>query len=163
MSRQVTAIFNDRASAAAAVDRLVAAGFAREDISALMSDATRGRHFDVESASKAPEGVAVGAGVGGVLGAITAGLVAVGTVAVPGLGLFAAGPIVAALAGAGAGGAAGGMVGGFVGMGMPEHEARMHLDELKEGSILLGVHAHNDRVTAARDILENAGGRHIHG
>ncbi|MGH7658361.1 MAG: hypothetical protein ACREL6_09005, partial [Gemmatimonadales bacterium] len=76
MSKQVTAIFGDRASAATAVDRLVAAGFARDDISALMSDATRGRHFDVESSTKAPEGAAVGAGLGGVLGAIAAGLVA---------------------------------------------------------------------------------------
>lgn len=163
MSKQVTAIFGDRASAASAVDRLVAAGFARDDISALMSDATRGRHFDVESSTKAPEGAAVGAGLGGVLGAIAAGLVAVGTVAVPGVGFFAAGPIVAALAGAGAGGAAGGLMGGLVGMGIPEHEARLHLDELKEGSILLGVQAHDDRAVTARDIMRNAGGKHVHG
>lgn len=162
MAKQVTAIFDDRESAAAAVDRLMAAGFSRDDISALMSDATRGRHFDVESSTKAPEGAAVGAGLGGVLGAIAAGVVAIGTVAVPGVGFFAAGPVVAALAGAGAGGAAGGLMGGLVGLGIPEHEAKLRLDELKKGSILLGVHAHDGRADAARDIMKDADGRNVY-
>jgi hypothetical protein len=38
--------------------------------------------------------------------------------------LIAAGPVVAALAGAGAAGATGGLVGGLIGAGIPEVEAK---------------------------------------
>src|ERR1043166_8389593 len=109
MSKRITGLFNNRSSASNAVDRLLNAGISRDDISLLMSDATRGREFSFAAASKAPEGAATGASIGGAIGAIAAGLAAVGTIAIPGLGLVAAGPILAALAGAGAGGVAGGI------------------------------------------------------
>jgi len=73
-----------------------------------MSDATRGREFALTMATKAPEGAATGATVGGALGAIAAGLVVLGVIAIPGLAIVAAGPVVATLAGLGAGAAAGG-------------------------------------------------------
>jgi len=54
-------------------------------------------------ASKGPEGVAAGVGSGAVLGGALGWLVGMGALAIPGIGPFiAAGPIVAALAGAGA-------------------------------------------------------------
>ena len=54
--------------------------------------------------------------VGGGLG----WLAGIGALAIPGLGPFiAAGPIMAALAGAGVGGAVGGLTGALVGMGIP--------------------------------------------
>lgn len=163
MAKNVTAIYKDRKAAAVAVNQLLADGFSRDDVSVLMSDATRGREFAVESHSKAPEGAAVGAATGGVLGAVAAGLVAIGVIAAPGIGLVAAGPIVAALAGAGAGGAVGSLAGSLVGMGLPEHEAKLLADEIKEGSFLIGVHAHDDRADAAKKIFEETGGKHIHG
>ena len=47
-------------------------------------------------------------------------LVGIGALAIPGLGPFiAAGPIVAALAGAGVGGTVGGIAGALIGMGIP--------------------------------------------
>src|SRR5262245_35064816 len=119
MAHLVTGIFANRASAELAVDQLMASGYSRDDISVLMSDATRGREFGITEDSKAPEGAATGAAVGGVLGAIAAGLISVGIIAIPGVGLVAAGPIIAALAGAGAGGAAGGLLGALIGAGIP--------------------------------------------
>lgn len=161
MAQLITGLFSSRPAAEVAVDQLVEAGFSREDISVLMSDATRGREFAMTTDSKAPEGAATGAAIGGVLGAIAAGLVSVGIIALPGIGLVAAGPIIAALAGAGAGGAAGGLLGALAGAGIPEHEAKFFSEEIEKGGILVGVFAHDDRSARAREIFANAGAESI--
>ena len=162
MSKQVTALYKDRVSAANALDKLTAeGGIAAEDISVLMSEETRGREFEMQAATKAPEGAATGAATGGVLGAVAASLVAVGAVAAPGIGLLAAGPIVAGLAGAGAGAAAGGVLGGLAGLGFPEHEAKLVSKEISGGALLLGVQAHEDRVEAVKKALADTGGSHV--
>jgi len=161
VSKLVTAIFNSRSAAEQAVEELIKSGFAREDISLLMSETTRGREFAVKKTSKVPEGAATGMTVGGVVGAVAAGLAAVGTIAVPGLALVAAGPLVAALAGLGAGAAAGGLTGALIGLGIPEHEAKFYDKELEKGGILVGVYAHDDKNKLARDILESAGAEKV--
>jgi len=74
MATLVSGLFRSRASAERAVEDLVHYGWARDDISLLMSDATRGREFGLSMATKAPEGAATGATIGGVLGAVAAGL-----------------------------------------------------------------------------------------
>lgn len=161
MATLVTGLFKSRADAERAVEDLLHYGFTRDDISLLMSDATRGREFAMQMATKAPEGAAAGATIGGVLGAIAAGLVALGIVAVPGVGLVAAGPIVATLAGLGAGAAAGGLTGALIGLGIPEHEAKFFHEEIERGGILVGVYAHDDRAPHARKILEAAGAQRV--
>ena len=157
MSKLITGLFRDKTSAELAIERLMAAGITREDISLLMSAETQGREFGIDEATKAPEGAATGAVAGGALGALAAGLVAIGVIAAPGIGLVAAGPLLAALAGAGAGGAAGGIIGALVGAGIPEHEAEVYADEIQGGVILLGVTAHDDRADAVKEVIENAG------
>jgi len=157
MSKLITGIFTSRARAEQAVDELMRQGFSPEDVSLLMSESTRGREFAVKRSTKAPEGAATGAALGGVLGAVAAGLAAAGTIAVPGLSLVAAGPMVAALTGLGVGAAAGGLTGALIGLGIPEHEAKFYAKEIEKGGILVGVYAHNDRVEAARDTLNAAG------
>jgi hypothetical protein len=126
-----------------------------------MSDMTRGREFGIQMSTKAPEGAATGATVGGILGAVTAGLAAIGTLVIPGLPLIAAGPIVAVLAGLGAGAAAGGVTGALIGLGMPEHEAKLYNDAIQRGGILVGVYAHDDRKVTAKKILDAAGAEKI--
>jgi hypothetical protein len=161
MATLVSGLFNNRADAERGVEDLIHYGWSRDDISLLMSDATRGREFGLAMATKAPEGAATGATIGGVIGAVAAGLVALGIIAVPGLGLVAAGPIVAALAGLGAGAAAGGLTGALIGLGIPEHEAKFYNEEIEKGGILVGVYTHDDRADQARKILEAAGAERV--
>lgn len=161
MAKLVTGLFKTRSSAERAVDSLVNDGYPREDISLLMSDATRGREFALQMATKAPEGAATGATVGGALGAIAAGLVVLGVIAIPGLAIVAAGPVVATLAGLGAGAAAGGLAGALIGMGIPEHEAKFYNEAIEKGGILLGVYAHDDRAGQAKKILEASGAEKV--
>ena len=161
MAKLVTGLFKSRSDAQRAVESLVDNGYPREDISLLMSDATRGREFALQMATKAPEGAAAGATIGGALGAIAAGLVALGIIVVPGLALVAAGPIIATLAGLGAGAAAGGVTGALIGAGLPEHEAKFYNEAIERGGILVGVYAHDDRAAQAGKILEAAGAEKV--
>ena len=147
-SKVMTGMFRDRDSAERAYSSLTSRGYTKDDVNVLMSDATRKKHFaddpDTELGSKALEGAAVGAGIGGTLGAILAGVAAVGTLAIPGVGLIAAGPIAAALAGLGAGAATGGLVGALVGAGIPEERAKLYDQGIREGGIVMGVEPRSD-------------------
>jgi hypothetical protein len=97
---------------------------------------------ETELGTMAVEGAGIGAGIGGTIGAIVAGFAAVGTVlALPGIGLFMAGPVVAALVGAGAGAATGGLVGALVGWGIPEERVKSYEEGLQGGGILMAVRA----------------------
>ena len=142
MAKLVTGLFKTRTAAEAAVDAVIKRGYTRDDISVLMSDATKSKEFAIEQGTRAGDGAALGGALGGVAGATLAAILAVGTsVALPGLGLVIAGPIVAALAGAGAGGATGGLIGALVGAGIPEHRAKVYDAGIRSGGILIGIEA----------------------
>jgi hypothetical protein len=163
MAKLVTGLFKTRVAAEAAVDALIKRGYTREEISVLMSDATRSKEFAIETGTHAAQGAGIGGAVGGTLGAVIAAIVAVGTnVALPGLGLVIAGPLVAALAGAGAGGAAGGLVGALVGVGIPEHRAKVYEAGLHGGGILIGVEAKSDEdADVLERLLADLGAEHV--
>ncbi|CAN5222628.1 MAG: hypothetical protein ACR2GW_01385 [Pyrinomonadaceae bacterium] len=145
MAKLVTGLFKSRVAAEAAVDALLKRGYTRDDISVLMSDATKNKEFAIETGSRAADGAGIGGAVGGAVGAVVAAIVAVGTtIALPGIGLVIAGPIAAALAGAGAGGAAGGLIGALVGAGIPEYRAKVYDAGLRSGGILIGVEGNSD-------------------
>src|SRR5262245_10683578 len=117
-------------------------GFGNDDISVLCPDKTGTRDFAHERNTKAPEGAATGAGTGGLIGGGLGWLVGIGTLAIPGVGPFiAAGPIMAALSGAAIGAAVGGLTGALVGMGIPELEAKQYEAKIRDGNILISVHA----------------------
>lgn len=159
MSSTVAAVFSSRLEADRAVDDLARVGFSRGSISLLVAESSRGQHFKVVEGDKAAEGAIGGSVVGGTLGAIAAGLVAVGVIVIaPGIGLVAAGPLLAALAGLGAGAAAGGLVGGLVGLGIPEHHAKVMDAQITRGGILVAVGtANSDEQKAAEDAFASAG------
>ncbi len=68
---------------------------------------------------------------------------------------IAAGPLLAALAGAGVGGAVGELAGALIGLGMPEFEAKRYEGLVKSGGILLSVHADNSEwVSRAKKVMK---------
>jgi hypothetical protein len=159
----VFGIYPNRAAAERAIETLRTEGFRNTDISVLMADNAGTKDFAHEMNTKAPEGAAAGATSGAVAGGILGWLAGIGALAIPGVGpLIAAGPIMGALAGAGALGAVGGIVGALVGMGIPEYEAKRYEGRIKEGGILLSVHADDsDWVRRAKDVLERTGAQDI--
>lgn len=138
------------------VQQLKAEGFSNSDISVLFASPSGTKEFAHENSTKAPEGATTGALSGATIGGVLGWLAGIGTLAIPGVGPFiAAGPIMAALAGAGVGGAVGGIAGALVGLGIPEYEAKRYESRINEGGILLSVHAADSKwVDKARDILE---------
>jgi hypothetical protein len=159
----VTGLFKNRVAAESAVDAILKRGYAREDISVLMSDATRTKEFAVQAKSHAADGAGIGGALGTAVGAVLAAIAAVGsTILLPGLNLVIAGPIAAALAGAGAGAVTGGVIGALVGAGIPEYRAKVYETGLREGGILIGVEARSDEeVDALESLLEDIGGLHV--
>jgi len=142
-SPMMTGMFRDRESAERAYASLTARGYTTEDVTLLMSDEARRRHFghepDTELGSKAAEGAGIGAVVGGGAGALLAGLAAAGVIALPGIGLIAMGPIAAALTGGAIGAASGGLLGALIGAGIPEEQAKRYESGIREGNIVMGV------------------------
>src|SRR4030088_2429235 len=166
MAGKTTAVFGiypTYASAERAVDALRVAGFRRTDISVLFPENVGTKDFAVTKHTKAPEGATTGAGTGVVVGGTLGWLAGIGALAIPGLGPFiAAGPIMAALAGAGVGGTVGGVVGALVGMGIPEYEAKRYEGRVKDGGILISVHCEDSEwKKRAKQILEATGAQDI--
>lgn len=141
----VSAVFHDGEAAEEAYTQAIERGYSRDDVMVLMSDQARDEYFpservEVRKEGKALEGAGVGGAVGTALGAIAGAIAAIGTaVAIPGLGLIVAGPLLFGLAGAGAGGVTGGLIGSLVGAGMSEERATVYKTAIEEGGIVLAV------------------------
>lgn len=159
----VTGLFKSKVAAEAAVDAVMKRGFTRDDISVLMSDATRNKEFALQTRTHAADGLGIGSAVGGTIGAVLAAIAAVGTTLfLPGINLVIAGPIAAALAGAGAGGATGGVIGALIGAGIPEYRAKVYESGLRGGGILIGVEARSDEeVDRLEELLDELGAEHV--
>jgi len=159
----VFGIYPDSNSVDSAVDALKTAGFRNTDISVLFPDKPGTKEFAHEKNTKAPEGAATGAGTGAMLGGGLDWLAGIGALAIPGVGPFiAAGPSMAASAGAGVRGAVGGLTGALVGMGIPEYEAKRYEGRVKDGGILLSVHSDDSEWTKkAKTILERTGAQDV--
>jgi hypothetical protein len=152
----VTGMVRTRADAETAIARIMNLGYRRDEISFIMTEATREQHVALESGTQTAAGAGVGGALGGAVGAALAAIAALGTtVILP--GIIVAGPIVAALVGAGAGGATGSMIGALVGAGIPEERARFYETGLATGSIVLGVSARTAfDVTQIEHIFQDA-------
>lgn len=174
MKKAVFGLAKSEDQAISIVNQLKGAGFSENDISVLLRDKTGNRRFAHVHHNKALEGAAVGGSSGVVLGGALSCLMGLGILAIPGVGpLVAAGPIIAALAGAGAGAVAGGITGSIIGMRMPEFEAIQYQGKMDGGNILISVltggATERDRVkatfdnagsvTAAEAVVDHAYGR----
>lgn len=142
--KSIAAVFKSRLAAEQALTQLESAGLKRDQISVVMTDAARGSHFALRESSKIDEGVAAGAGLGGLAGAILGTILSASVLVVPGLNLVVTGALASSLAGLGAGAMMGGLLGGLIGAGIPEHEARFYEEEVRKGNVLVAVNTAND-------------------
>lgn len=169
-TRVVTGSFLTRRDAQHAVHRLVAAGCPRDGLSLLTSTEPPPRsdalvdaaQLAPPSASRVAESACAGGTIGGALGAVLAGAAAIGSIAIPEVGVVLAGPLVAALAGAGAGGAAGGLGGALVGVGLGAAERDPARRELTtEKRVVVAVETTRERAATVVAILRAEGSRVI--
>lgn len=135
----VTGLFEKAQDVEDVLQALEKDGYGEDDIAVAMSDETRGKSFFIEKHSRAGSGAAGLGVVGGITGAIIAGIMGTGTVATGGLNLVVAGPILSALAGFGAGSIAGGFFGALIGAGIPEYDVEFFRHGMKEGNVLIAV------------------------
>lgn len=184
MKKVIFALTNSEEHAQRIVDKLQRAGFDTDEISFLMSDKeeryelkqkiggvkiyekdkdpTKGT-LGHEKHTKAPEGGITGGVAGGVIGGSIGLLAGIGSLALPGLGMFiVAGPLVAALSGSAVGGALGLLVGALIGLGLPEYEAKKYESMIKKGHVLLCVHTYDtNQLDLAEEILQKEGATDI--
>lgn len=149
----VFGIFSTKQQVETAVGEMKRLGFRNSDVSVLFPYSNTAKNLAAEKSTRALAGAAAGGVIGGALGWFAG----VGTLGIPGLGLFAAaGPIMALLSGVGV--AIGGVTGTLVGMGVPEPTATRYEGLIKSGSILLSVHANDSNgIQKAKTILERTG------
>jgi len=133
------------------------------DISVLSSDNQGSKDFAHVKHNKALQAAAIGAAAGAVVGAVLAWFIATQPVTVTALGpLVTAGPVLAAIAGAGAGGAVGWLIGLLLGMGMTEYVAKRYSGRILHGGILLSVHCDSPEwCDRAKKALRDTGARDI--
>ncbi len=142
MSTSVFGIVTNEAHLRDLIGRLNALGFHRDDRSVIFPDVHSAHPIAHVKGSKAPEGAVAGGLTGAGLGGVIGLLAGIGALAIPGVGpLIAAGPVLALLSGAAVGAAAGSLTGSLIGLGIPEFEAKRYAGHLKDGSILVAVHA----------------------
>jgi hypothetical protein len=156
MTTTITGLYPDKAAADVAVSRLIAAGFASNTISVILSGTPHHEELVRAETEDAPRGMLSGAIAGGAFASIL-----VGALSLPGIGLLAAGPWLGALLAGGAGAAAGGVLGGFVGHGLSLQVAQEYETALTRGGVVLGVHTVYGQAAKVRSILRDTGADHI--
>ena len=154
MANLITGLFDTEAAAEQCVAKLKQMGYGQNEITIIMKDRKTAQEFAHETGSRTMEGVGTGAAIGGTLGAVLGGLLAVGSVTIPGVGLIAAGSLAAMLAGAGAGGLAGGLLGWLTSWGIPEDVAPYYERALSEGGIVVAVSAHPGDEQRVQQVLQ---------
>ncbi len=167
MKQLTIGLFNSREDAERSLRRL------QTDMSLGSSDVSyiyRNTDGDVQEVEtddlttpKAGEGAVSGAMLGGTIGGLAGLATVVGLIPVIGP-IFAAGPLIAALgiggaagtvaAGAATGAAAGGLIGGLMNLGVSEERAKVYMDRVQAGDILVSVNA-DEEVDVATVLLES--------
>ena len=165
----VTGLFRDSESVERAYKVVSQRDYGTSDINVVMSDETRRRYFSddreikTELGRKVAEGGELGGPTGGRIATIIPALIAVGVVALPGLGLVLAGPLAVSLAAAGAAGVAVGLLAALSDWGIPEERAKQYETGIRDGGILVGVKPRTNE-DAQHFVKEwkAGGGQHVH-
>jgi uncharacterized membrane protein len=154
MKTTVSAIFDNATDAHATVRDLVDDGVRRNDISLVASDSA-GAYTEYHGEDFPADDTIGGAAGGSVLGGIGGLLVGLAALAIPGVGpIVAAGPIAAALTGAGIGAVTGGLLGALVDLGVDEDRAEYYAESVRRGSTLVTAHVDESIAVRVADIMD---------
>src|SRR5579884_12398 len=149
-------VFRSADDARRAVRMLREAGVAPDHISVIAA-AEEQRSEDGLSSDITAD-VAADAGIGAALGGIGGLLLGFTVLVIPGLGpVMAAGPLLAALGGAGVGAVAGGLMGALSEAGVPDSDAHDYSEQVRGGKILITVSTGEAQAEHIRTILDTAG------
>jgi len=149
--KTVVGLFDSLGEAQSATRHLITAGYSRDDIGLLASDATGewSRYktstleaapplSTLEGAAPASEELDSGVGTGTVVGGLGGLLVGLMELAIPGIGWLAAGGTLATtLLGAGMGAAAGGLFTAVEKLGVPKDKTGYYAEALRQGGTLV--------------------------
>ena len=153
-TKTVVGVFNSVTDAQQAVQALEREGISRDQISVIANKNASGYETGegVDKTSDVVADAGIGAAIGGVGGLL---LSVVGAITIPVIGpILAAGPIAAALTGAGIGAAAGGLVGALTETGISEEDAKYYAEGVRRGDVLVTVQADQSKTDRVRDILD---------
>jgi hypothetical protein len=153
----VFAVYANHAKAETALNALRDRGFAASDISVVAP-----RSVETAATTPVPDTVSSDAGSGAApaIGVALSWLVGIGTVAMSGAMFVVAGPILATFKGVSD--ALLGIVDALVGFGIPPDEAKKYEDRVRNGAILLTVHAEDaGGITKSREVFEQTGAEDI--
>lgn len=155
----VFGIYKSRDEVESAITALETAGFRTTDIAYLLPQNEGTKDLASVKRTKAPEGACLGLILGAILGGVLGWLAGDHTMGVPtSAELLSAGPVVSALAGAGALGLLGALIGALVGSARPEYETVRFQGLIRDGKILLSVHADDAAwVQKAEETLQRTG------
>lgn len=176
LRKTLIGLFENHEHADRTIHDLTSLGVAANKISVLVHDYAASRFVHQQSTGAAvaggtTAGLETGAVIGGVLGL----LVGVAGITIPELGpIFVAGPLAALLGltgtaastvgGAVSGAIAGGLIGVLVGIGVPEMEAQLYEELIKQGHVMVAVDLDETTVDeeTARTAFEHHGGKNIY-
>jgi uncharacterized membrane protein len=152
----VVGTYRNMSEAQKVLTDLVNAGFDRDDISLVTSDA-EGRYQNLANRKDVVDDD-VTAGEGALIGGLEGGLIGfalgLGALAIPGIGpIVAFGPLLGGLIGAGTGAVTGGLTASLIDSGVAETDAHSYAEAVRRGYVLLSVHAPDERVDEAKSIL----------
>ncbi len=162
--RTVIGVFDGPTQAERALTGLKEEGFLPDQVSVIARETDETRAM-VRDTGMGGEGAATGALAGGITGGIIGWLVGISALVIPGIGpIVGAGVLASTLVGAGVGAVAGGLMGALADLGVPEEEARVYEDSVREGRILLAVSTTSaEQAEDARTILDRHDGRDVYG
>lgn len=163
MHQAILATLSGHEQSARVVSSLKEAGFTADDISVLLPDEFGAQELGFARGSKAPEGIALGAYFGMLLGALLGYIAWEGRTPIVGLeNFFIAGPAMASLSMAAIGGIIFGIIGGLLGAVMPEYVAKKYDRKIRFGSSLVSIHVDNGKeLKVVENILHAEGAQEV--
>ena len=167
-NKTVVGVFDSMRDAENVLSELESAGFSKDSISIIANKDASGADATGSSSTlgtvEKGSNMAADAGIGAALGGVGGLLLSFASLAIPGVGpILAAGPIIAALSGAGIGAVAGGMIGALTESGVPEEEAHYYAEGVRRGHVLVTVRADESNADRARDIMDRFGAVDVEG